>query len=269
MAEDTTNGEPALEPVPPAAPAVEPVGLEEDEVPFDAYWRLRMEGATSRLKAVQEIITHKYTRGTFAESLLREVIAEFLPQRYAAATGFIMDRPRRSNQIDILVYDQLTESPVFRDGGFVVLTPGTAKLAIEVKSNLTGAEKDGDIQFALDNIRSAKRVDPRVYGFVFGFSGNESDTFVKHVKKWGTAPAPVIRTLWPDRAFNLAKGFTMSPTTGTLSDGGRLQTESTHDIYPDDAVVRTFLTTALQAIGLANLRSVLTAEPIAEPTQTF
>ena len=67
------------------------------EAPFDAYWRLRMDGATSRLKAVQEIVTHKPTRGTFAESLLRDVIAEFLPQRYAAATGFIMDRSKRSN----------------------------------------------------------------------------------------------------------------------------------------------------------------------------
>ena len=71
-----------------------------------------MDGATSRLKAVQEIVTHNPSRGTFAESLLREVIAEFLPQRYAAATGFIMDRPRRSNQVDVIVYDQLTDSPV-------------------------------------------------------------------------------------------------------------------------------------------------------------
>jgi hypothetical protein len=82
------------------------------EVPFDAYWRLRMDGATSRLKAVQQIVTHNPSRGTLAETLLREVIAEVLPQRYAAATGFIMDRPGRSNQIDIIVYDQLTDSPV-------------------------------------------------------------------------------------------------------------------------------------------------------------
>jgi hypothetical protein len=104
-------------------------------LPFDAYWRLRMDGATSRLNAVQEIVTHNPTRGTFAEALLREVISEFLPQRYAAATGFIMDRPNRSNQLDIIIYDQLTDSPVFRDGGFVVLTPGTAKLVIEVSDS--------------------------------------------------------------------------------------------------------------------------------------
>src|SRR4029077_4870996 len=104
-----------------AKPAGDTGGSEQvkaTDVPFDAYWRLRMDGASSRLKAVQEIVTHKPTRGTFAESLLRDVIAEFLPQRYAAATGFIMDRSKRSNQVDIIIYDQLTDSPVFRDGGF-------------------------------------------------------------------------------------------------------------------------------------------------------
>src|SRR5437868_6203142 len=130
----------------PGSEATAPESAKAAEVPFDAYWRLRMDGATSRLKAVQEIVTHNPSRGTFAESLLREVIAEFLPQRYAAATGFIMDRPQRSNQVDIVVYDQLTDSPVFRDGGFVILTPGTAKLVIEVKSSLIGAEKDGEIE---------------------------------------------------------------------------------------------------------------------------
>ena len=239
------------------------------EVPFDAYWRLRMDGATSRLKAVQEIITHNLSRGTFAESLLREVIAEFLPQRYAVATGFIMDRPRRSSQIDILVYDQLTDSPVFRDGGFVVLTPGTAKLAIEVKSHLTGAAKDGEIETALDNIRSAKQVDREISGFIFGFGGNESDTFVKHVKKWGKGAESVARTLWPDRIFNLEQCFTMSPTPGTLTDGGRLQAASTHGTYADKTVVRTFLTAALQVTNLANVRAFLTVDTLGEPTETF
>jgi hypothetical protein len=160
-------------------------GIAAAEIPFDAYWRLRMNGATSRLKAVQKMVTHPPSRGTLAETLLREVIAEFLPQRYAAATGFIMDRPSRSNQVDIIIYDQLTDSPVFRDGGFVVLTPGTAKLVIEVKSGLTGGASGGEIEKAFDNVRSAKQVDGKVRGFVFGYGGNQSDTFVKHVKTWG------------------------------------------------------------------------------------
>ncbi len=172
MAESSpAKSEPGVEEVAPAE------AIAAAELPFDAYWRLRMDGATSRLNAVLEIVTHNPTRGTFAEALLREVISEFLPQRYAAATGFIMDRPNRSNQLDIIIYDQLTDSPVFRDGGFVVLTPGTAKLVIEVKSALTGAASDGEIKTAFDNIRSAKRVDRKVRGFVFGYGGNQHEEF--------------------------------------------------------------------------------------------
>src|SRR5215218_2161128 len=82
---------------------------------FEEYWKLRMNGATMRLRAAQQIISHPSTRGGLAENLLRELIRDFLPLRWAAATGFIMDsgsdgegKPigTRSNQIDILIYDQ-------------------------------------------------------------------------------------------------------------------------------------------------------------------
>ena len=241
----------------------------EQKVPFDAYWRLRMDGAASRLKAVQEIVTHNPSRGTFAESLLREVIAEFLPQRYAAATGFIMDRPKRSNQLDIIIYDQLTDSPIFRDGGFVVLTPGTAKLVIEVKSALTGGEKDDEIETAFNNIRSAKQVDPKVRGFVFGYSGNQAATFVKHAKNWGLGATPVPRREWPDRVYNLEREFAMVPTPDKVQPDDSLKDDSTHGIYTDKAVVRSFLTAALQAINLANVRGFLPADEAGDPSETF
>jgi hypothetical protein len=241
------------------------------EIPFDAYWRLRMDGATSRLNAVREIVTHKPSRGTFAESLLREVIAEFLPQRYAAATGFIMDRPARSNQVDIIVYDQLTDSPVYRDGGFVILTPGAAKLVIEVKSELIGATKpsDNEIAGAFNNIRSVKRVDPNVRGFIFGYDGNQLGAFVKRVKSWASGPEAVPRTEWPDQVFNLNQAFAMVPTPGTAEGDGRLRDASTHSVYADPAVVRSFLTAALLAINLANVRGFLAADVVGEPIATF
>lgn len=251
----------------PEATGSEPA--EAGEIPFDAYWRLRMDGASSRLKAVQEIVTHKPSRGTFAESLLRDVIAEFLPQRYAAATGFIMDRQKRSNQIDIIIYDQLTDSPVFRDGGFVVLLPGTAKLVIEVKSELTGAVDGGEIELAFENIRSAKQVDPKIRGFVFGYGGNQSKTFIGHVKKWGLDAQEVPRTEWPDRVFNLEHEFTMAPSADTVAPDGSLKKESKHGIYSDKAIVRSFLTAALQAINLANIRGFLTADEVGDPSETL
>src|SRR5580698_1532423 len=104
---------------------------------FDDYWQLRMQGATARLSAAQRIVSHPGTRGGLAENLLRELVREFLPQRWAVGTGFIMDVQRgRSNQVDLLIYDQLAASPVYRDGELVILSPGTARVAVEVKSSL-------------------------------------------------------------------------------------------------------------------------------------
>src|SRR4051812_46839143 len=101
------------------------------ELSFDEYWQFRMEGASARLRAAQQIVSHPGTRGSLAENLLRELIREFLPQRWGAGTGFIMDPELgRSNQVDLLIYDLMTTSPVYRDGDLVILSPGAAAVAV-------------------------------------------------------------------------------------------------------------------------------------------
>jgi hypothetical protein len=180
-----------------------------------------------------------------------------------------MDRSKRSNQVDIIIYDQLTDSPVFRDGGFVVLTPGTAKLVIEVKSELTGAAKDGEIETAFENIRSTKQLDSKLRGFVFGYGGNQANTFIGHVRNWDLAGQNVPRAEWPDRVFNLEQEFTMAPIADTVAPDGSLKKDSKHGIYSDKAIVRSFLTAALQAINLANVRGFLTADEVGDPTDTL
>src|SRR5437868_6516479 len=111
------------------------------EAQFENYWQFRMEGVTARLRAAQQIVSHPGTRGTLAENLLREAIREFLPQRWAVGTGFVMDEDgSRSNQVDLLIYDQLTMSPIYRDGDLVILSSGTAHVAVEVKSSLDKKE---------------------------------------------------------------------------------------------------------------------------------
>jgi hypothetical protein len=218
---------------------------------FDDYWQHRMEGATSRLKAAQQIVSHPGTRGSLAENLVREVIREFLPQRWAVGTGFIMDVTRgRSNQVDVLVYDQLTTSPVYRDGELVILSPGTARVAVEVKSNLDKKE----IPVAYDNICSIKNVDPAVLGLIFGYDGVTDDTFVRHVRAWAKPTGTPPRQRWPDRVFNMGQNFLVSPDPDALDTRGFVVARG------DDPIVRFFLTTALTKLGLENLRPFMRAD---------
>lgn len=147
---------------------------------FRKYWRLRVEGAMARLQAVLEIIAHNPTRGAQAETTLRTLLAEFLPNRWGSGGGFILERSGRiSRQVDILLYDQMSVSPIYRDGPLVVLSPKMVRVAIEVKSNLDGEA----IKEALQNIETVKRTDPTALGIVFGYRGAKPDTLRKHLRK--------------------------------------------------------------------------------------
>lgn len=210
---------------------------------FKDYWQLRMQGATSRLQAAQAIVSHPGTRGSLAENLLRELIREFLPQRWAVGTGFIMDAAgARSNQVDVLVYDQLTNSPVYRDGDLVILSPKTVRVAVEVKSVLDSEQ----IPLAYSNLSSVKRVDPEVHGMIFGYDGVSAETFCKHVRIW--AKANTERRIWPDRVFNLAQDFLVLPDPDALATQGFSVRRGA------DPIVRFFLTETLTRLGLENLR---------------
>jgi hypothetical protein len=61
----------------------------------------------------------------------------------------------------------------------------------------------------------------------------------------------------------------MVPTPGTVAPDDSLKIDSTHGIYSDTAVVQSFLTAALQAINLANVRGFLTADEVGEPKELF
>lgn len=225
---------------------------------FREYWHLRMSGATARLRAAQAIVSHTGTRGALAENLLRELIREFLPQRWAVGTGFIMAADGgRTNQVDVLVYDQLANSPVYRDGDLVILSPNTVAVAIEVKSNLDAEQ----VPLAYSNLASVKRVDPAVLGLVFGYDGVSAATFCKHVKTW--AKANPDRSAWPDNAYNLGQNFVVLPDPDAAATRGFSVQAG------DDPIVRLFLTQTLTRLGLENLRPFMGADKTGDEIATF
>jgi hypothetical protein len=218
---------------------------------FDDYWQLRMQGATSRLQAAQQIVSHPGTRGTLAENLLREMIRDFLPQRWAVCTGFIMDAATnsRSNQVDLLIYDQLNTSPIFRDGELVVLPPRSARIVVEVKSQLDA----NHIPKAYNNVCSVRRIDPNVLGFIFGYNGVAADTFSTHVKDWAAQADAPGREYWPDQVFNMEQQFLV---LGPKAVADRTDPKREFVVVAGkDPVVRMFLTATLTAIGLTELRA--------------
>lgn len=145
---------------------------------FEKYWDLRMKSAAARLAAAQMVIKHNPTRGSTAENVLRALLGEFLPQRCGIGGGFMLaPNGAVSRQLDIIIFDQLEAAPLYRDGDVVIVSPDSAYLVIEVKSDLDSAS----LADAFDNIQSVKSLNPNVRALVFGYESATAETLAAHI----------------------------------------------------------------------------------------
>src|SRR5688500_4396773 len=86
---------------------------------------------------VQNLIgsAHWPTVGAWKETVLRSILRRHLPPALQIGSGFVISENGRSNQIDVLIYDD--SGPVlFRDGDLVIVTPDVVRAAIEVKTRI-------------------------------------------------------------------------------------------------------------------------------------
>jgi hypothetical protein len=100
-------------------------------------------------------VPHRALKGSAAEKLVRTFLNQHLPKRFAAGSGFILDRNDNvSRQTDVLVYDAFN-CPVYRASDESAIYPNDNVAAvIEVKSVL---DKDR-LAEAYQNIGEAKRL---------------------------------------------------------------------------------------------------------------
>lgn len=104
-----------------------------------------------------------------------------------------------SKQCDILVYDQNHYPVVYADGSIKVVWPKSVAMVIEVKTTL--AKKD--VASALENIISAKRLNPSIEGLIFAFQSPSVATVIKHLEAY---PAHIPGELCPTAILLLDKG---------------------------------------------------------------
>jgi hypothetical protein len=77
-----------------------------------------------------------------------------------------------SRQLDIIIFDQLESAPLYRDGDIVIVSPDSAYIVIEVKSDLDSAS----LADAFANIQSVKSLNANVRGLVFGYESVTAET---------------------------------------------------------------------------------------------
>lgn len=76
--------------------------------------------------------------GSFKEVLVRQLLREQIPERFAVGTGFIhWAAGVVSGQVDVLIWDRMGPAPYLRKGEFVIVAPECVAAIIEVKTTLT------------------------------------------------------------------------------------------------------------------------------------
>jgi len=114
---------------------------------------------------IEYIINHSQTKGNYREYLLRQVLNKYLPEKYSVKTGFIEGH---SKQCDIIIYDSLNYSTLFKEGDLVVVPEEAVRAVIEVKTTLTSDSLKDAIQ-SIDSVSKGNYHPAPFFKGVFAF----------------------------------------------------------------------------------------------------
>jgi hypothetical protein len=132
---------------------------------YRSFMSLLGESLANRIDLLAQLLgeVHHPTTGRYKETLLADLIAEFVPGRYSVGTGFVLfpvesyevegfgdeaegvlaiEKHDPSRQMDIIVYDSHNYPVIYRDGDVVVLRPEAVRCLIEVKGQLNHEETE-------------------------------------------------------------------------------------------------------------------------------
>ena len=181
--------------------------------------------------ANSRLFTHMGDRGSFRESIIKEFLRPFLPECYGLSSGEIFScAGAQSAQVDIIVYDAIFSTVLFRNGPDQLFPAESIFGSIEVKSSLSLHE----FGLACGNIASVKRLGRRnadsldflptvrlelgaglagggdkrnpYLGMVFGYNGAAPDAIVGEVTE-RLVREPQNKQLLPDFMFVAQPGY--------------------------------------------------------------
>lgn len=157
----------------------------------------------SKFRRINSFTSHGPSIGSYHEEALRDVIRNFLPERFSLKTGFVFKNNKEvSNQIDVLIIDENeSRSYLLKEGNFVIVRPECVVASIEIKSELTKKSfKQG-----VNNVYSVRKLRPKILGFIFSFSGNRFTP--PTLDKWyKDISIPDKQKNYPFMVLNLKKG---------------------------------------------------------------
>jgi hypothetical protein len=108
-----------------------------------------------RLTIARKSFSDPGTKGNACERVWLELLQNYLPQRYQAATGHVVDSQGRfSDQIDVVVFDRQYSPFIFKYEGQVIVPAESVYAAFEAKQAINAAQ----VNYAQDKVQSVRRL---------------------------------------------------------------------------------------------------------------
>lgn len=96
----------------------------------------------SEIDVVEAYTSHAPSIGSHYEAILRNLVADFLPNNYEVASGFVFNNMSKkcSPQTDIIVFKTSEFAPIYRRAEFSIVDSSQVLACCEVKKQLTSKE---------------------------------------------------------------------------------------------------------------------------------
>jgi hypothetical protein len=108
-----------------------------------------------RLSIARKSFSHAGTKGNASEHVWLELLGTYLPQRYKAGTGHVVDsRGNFSDQIDVIVFDRQYSPFIFKFEGQVIVPAESIYAVFEAKQAINAEQ----VNYAQDKIQSVRRL---------------------------------------------------------------------------------------------------------------
>ncbi len=148
-----------------------------DEIKYTASELLKSaaEQLRNEFNTIRKTVPHYGEAGEEVEKIVIEFLNNYLPKRFRASSGFILDSNNQiSRQCDVIVYDQLL-SPIYRASNNALILPNHHVAAVvEVKSKLSKSQ----LKDSLDKIQIAKSLNkPEPTSFDLPSTGSPLKTY--------------------------------------------------------------------------------------------
>ena len=124
-----------------------------NRIDLNSLFQSTQQRMVAELTGIRGAVDHGGTLGDETELAWLDFLARVLPNRYQVANGFVVDADgRRSDQMDVIVFDRQYSPPLFM-GGNVQYVPAEAVYAVfEVKQRINGR----NLRLACDKAASVR-----------------------------------------------------------------------------------------------------------------